>query len=122
MNALNRAETSWGEALPDWVRFLAEQCDATNQKIVAARICYSPALVNRVLGNKYSEGDLSAVEQAVKGAYLNAKVDCPVLGELAAHVCLEKQRQPYAATNAIRVRLYRECRGNCTHSRLRREQ
>ena len=121
MSALIKAETSWGETIPDWVRVMAEQCDASNQKKVAGKMAYSPAVVNTVLANTY-KGDLIAVEQAVKGAYLNAKVDCPVLGELAAHTCLEKQRQQYAATNAIRVRLYRECHGDCIHSRLRREQ
>jgi hypothetical protein len=120
MSALERAETSWGDDLPDWVRVMAEQCDATNQKRVAGVISYSPAVVNTVLANNY-KGDLVAVEQAVNGAYLSVTVTCPVLGELAAHTCLEKQRQPYAATNATRVRLYQNCHGKCPHSRGNRE-
>ncbi|MDH5785359.1 MAG: XRE family transcriptional regulator [Chromatiales bacterium] len=117
MSAVARATNAWGNEQPDWVRVMAEQCDASSQKRVADDIGYSPAVVNTVLGNSY-RGDLIAVEQAVKGAFLAATVNCPVLGELAAHICLEKQRQPYAATNATRVRLFKACHsGTCLHSR-----
>ncbi len=116
MNALKKAQASWGDELPVWVAVMAEQCDATSQKKVADMMVYSPSTISQVLANKYA-GALSAVEQAVNGAFLSVTVNCPVLGELPAHHCLEKQRQPYAATNSSRVMLYKLCHGSCQHSR-----
>lgn len=116
MSALTRATEAWGEALPDWVTVLAEECDATSQAATARRIGYSPAVVNTVLKAAY-KGDVSAVEQAVKGALLDATVNCPVAGPLAAHVCLEYQRRPFKPTNAQRVKLYKTCHGGCPHKR-----
>jgi DNA transposition AAA+ family ATPase len=101
----------------DWVDALAEACERSTQKRIADRIGYSASVVNQVLKGVY-RGDLSAVEQAVRGALMDLHVECPVLGELAADRCLEIQRQPFAATNATRVRLYRACRSGCPHSRL----
>lgn len=116
MSAMNTATEAWSTDLPDWVRVLAAECDATTQKAAARQIGYSPAVVNTVLKRSY-KGDLAAVEQAVKGALLNATVSCPVAGELAGHVCLEYQRQPFRPTNAQRVRLYKACHGGCPNKR-----
>lgn len=114
-SAVDRAEAAWGGDLPDWVRVLAERCDATSQSKAAKAVGYSPATVSYVLKAKYT-GDLAAVEKAVRGAFLNAVVECPVMGNLPAHECLENQRRPFAATNHIRVQLYRACRG-CFHAK-----
>lgn len=99
----------------DWLTVLAEACRDSSQAAVAARIGYSATVVNQVLKGKYT-GDLRAVEQAVRGALLSYTIECPVLGALPAHLCLEHQRRPFAATNPLRVRLYRACR-TCTHRR-----
>lgn len=120
MSALAKAKAAWGDELPDWVAVMAEQCDVSSQKKVSAQMVYSPAVINQVLANNYGGkkgGDLMAVKQAVEGAFLSVTVNCPVLGELPAHRCLEKQRQPYAATNSTRVMLYKKCHGGCPHSR-----
>ncbi|MCK9468175.1 MAG: hypothetical protein M0Q49_02055 [Porticoccaceae bacterium] len=121
MSPMDRIGTTWGDAAPQWVRLLAEQCALRSQKKVAEEMGYSTTVINQVLGNKYP-GDLEAVETAFNGAFLSANVNCPVLGELAAHRCLENQRRKYAATNAIRVRLFKACHGGCPHSRLHREK
>lgn len=113
--------TGWGGKAPDWVHVLAEQRAASTQRAVAEQIGYSPAVVSCVLKGTY-RGDLRAVEQAVRGAFLHATVDCPVIGELRAHRCLEIQRQPFAATNPQRVRLYRACRNGCPHSRHKEDR
>lgn len=110
------ARVAWGDDIPNWVLVLAEQCDASSQKAAAERIGYSPAVVNTVLKHTY-KGDLTAVEQAVRGALLDATVICPVAGELPAHVCLDYQRQPFRSTNAQRVKLYRACRSGCPNKR-----
>lgn len=108
MSAIERIDRYWGDSAPEWVIVLAEDCDRRSQKQVAQAIGYSAAVVNTVLSRTY-KGDWGAVEQAVSGALLHVVVQCPVAGELAAHQCLEYQRQPFRATNAQRVRLYKAC-------------
>ncbi len=112
---------AWGKTAPAWVRVMAEQCDRSSQKKVAETIGYSSSVVNQVLKNSY-KGDLSAVEQAVRGAYLHATVNCPVLGKLELHRCLQHQRSKRLSTNHQMVRVYKNCRGlgvpRCPHSRV----
>lgn len=119
MSNVAKAKEAWGDALPDWVLVMAEACDNTNQKKIANEMRYSPAVVNTVLKATYA-GDLSAVKQAVEGALMASTVQCPVVGELQANKCMENQRRQYAATNALRVRLYKACNGGCSHSRIAR--
>lgn len=121
MNALLKAQSAWGENIPGWVVVLAEECDRTSQKKTSNLIAYSTSVVSNVLANKYP-GVLEAVEQAVKGALLAETVNCPVYGDLKGHHCMEYQRKPFAATNPIRVRLYKACRNSCPHSRINNHQ
>ncbi|MDT0496491.1 hypothetical protein RM530_03810 [Algiphilus sp. W345] len=118
---LDTAVAAWGEGMPDWVRVLATQCDASSQSTVAKALGYSGGIVGPVLRRTYTAG-YDAVEARVRGAFLAATVSCPVLGEMALHVCLQHQRSQFAATNPTRVRLYRACRGGCPHSRLGRDR
>ncbi len=119
--ATDNMRDSWGKAAPGWVRIMAEQCDRSSQKKVAETIGYSSAVVNQVLKNVY-KGDLSAVELAVRGAYLHATVNCPVLGKLELHRCLQHQRSKRLSTNHQMVRVFKNCRGlgvaRCPHSRV----
>lgn len=104
----------------DWTKVLAQECERTSQAQAAELIGYSPGVVSAVLKGKY-KGDLNAVEKAVKGALMQAAVNCPVLGSLPTHQCLIYQRRGYANTNPIRVQLYRACRGGCEYSRHTRD-
>ncbi len=119
--ARDNVRESWGEEAPDWVLVLAEQCDRTSQKKTAGEIHYSSAVVNQVLKKRYT-GDLTAVEKAVRGAFLNATVACPVLGDLALHECLKHQRAKYSPHNQMRLQLFRACNGlgttRCKHSKV----
>lgn len=123
MNRANvrAATSSWDDDLPDWVQVLAEQCDLRSQQKVADEIGYSSAVINQVLKHRYT-GSLKKVEAAVRGAYLDANVNCPVLGEIGLHRCLQHQRAKFQATNSTRVRLYKACRGiggpRCKHSKI----
>lgn len=103
------AET-WGADAPDWVRCLAEECAASSQRQVALRIKRSGSLVNQVLKNKYA-GDLTAVEDVVRGIFMNGTVDCPQLGLLPSHECQDwrKKSRRFGNANALRVRMYRAC-------------
>lgn len=120
MSAIERATAAWNGHLPTWVQKLAEACDATSQNQVANQIGYSPTYVSWVINNKCAERkiDETAVQQAVEGALMARIVNCPVLGEMRADICLKHQRAPYADTNHVRVRLYRACRNGCQNSRL----
>lgn len=112
------AERAWGAELPAWVERLAVQCDATTQAAVAKAMRYSAAVINQVIACKYP-GSLAAVEAAFKGAFQDARVQCPVAGDIALHVCMEHQRAPFAMTNPMRTRLYRACRSGCPHSLIK---
>ena len=109
--ALANVEASWPSP-PDWVIVLARACDAagSSQGVVADRLNYSKSTVSNVLNNKYG-GDLSRVEQAVRGALMSETLMCPVVGEIKRNICLEHQKRSrkFAATSSIRVRLHRTC-------------
>jgi len=116
--AVDVARAAWAElgGCPDWITALAEECDRTSQRAVAARIGYSAGAVNQVLANKYN-APTTNIEQAVRGAFLAAVVACPVLGELAADSCLERQKQPWGSS-PLRLRLFKACRAGCPNSRI----
>jgi hypothetical protein len=113
------ARAAWGEAMPEWVRELAEYTDRRgSQRAAAQAIGYSVAVVCNVLKNAY-RGDMDKVETAVRGGIMRETVICPVLGEITKLVCLHNQAQPFATTNSQRIRIYRACRAGCEHSRLK---
>jgi len=92
----------------DWLDTLRAHRKAHGNKAAAAAIGYSPTVVSQVLSATY-KGDLKAVQQKVEGGLMGMTVDCPVIGELPRNRCLEYQRQPFAATNHLRVQLSRTC-------------
>ncbi len=116
-SAVTVAEAAWGLDAPDWIMALAEACDRLgSQRAAADALGYSPAVVNQVLRNTY-RGDMRKVEDKVRGAFLGETVACPVLGALTKDRCRENQALPFAATNSVRVRLWRACRGGCPHAK-----
>lgn len=102
-----------GGDVPDWIWALAEACDRASQGQVAKRLGISAAVVNQVLGRAY-KGRLDRVEARVRGELMQETVACPVLGALSKRECLDHQAAKFAATNPLRVRLYRACR-TCPH-------
>lgn len=103
----------WGETPPEWVVALADACTMSSQGKVASQIRYSAPVVSAVLRNSYA-GTTDAVEQAVRGAFMNGTVPCPELGTIPGHDCIEHRRRSasFVNTNPLRVRMYRACR-NC---------
>lgn len=99
---------------PTWLRILRETAARIGQPATAVLIGYSTAVVCSVLKGSY-KGNLSTVEERVKGALMGQSVDCPVIGELARNKCLDHQRAAFAATNPQRVQLWLTCPG-CTHN------
>ncbi|WP_316171060.1 transcriptional regulator [Bradyrhizobium sp. SZCCHNRI1058] len=119
---LTKAQRAWGATLPDWVQVLAEEADRTNARRVATRIGYSNAVVSYVIANKYP-GDVEGVAEKVRGAFLGAKVMCPVFGEMDRDYCLDQQKLGDTGASSVRARLYRHCRGlggveKCPNSRI----
>lgn len=109
---------AWGSPVPDWVEALAAEALRTTGAAAAKRIGYSGAVVSQVLRRSYP-GDLAAVEERVRGAFMGAVVDCPVLGEIGRDRCLREQDMPCTGASAMRMRLYHACRSGCPHSRLK---
>lgn len=98
-----------------WIDVLRSACATDSQAYVAEQIGMSPAVVNQVLKGTYN-GNLTNVQKRVEGALMGAVVDCPVIGDMPLNRCMENQSRPFAATNPIRVQLYRTCK-TCEHNR-----
>jgi hypothetical protein len=94
----------------DWIEALRTEAKRTSQSAAATRIGYSPSVVNQVLKGVYA-GDLSRVEEVVRGAIMGSTVDCPMIGEIPRNRCIDHQRRKsaFAATNPMRVQLHRSC-------------
>ncbi len=117
MNAnMNTAATEWGTGIPEWVSVLASECDQSSQRAVATKLNRSGALVNQVLKNKYN-GDLNAVEDCVRGVFMNGTTACPELGSIPSNECHDwrKKAQKFSSANTLRVRMYRACK-KCPHN------
>ena len=114
-----RALTAWGN-VPDWIGELAALADREGLRGAEKRIGYSASAISTVINARY-RGDMSRVEETVRGALMGHIVNCPVLGEIGRDQCLGWQKKPFAATSSVRAAVYRACRGGCPHSALKPE-
>lgn len=103
--------------VPRWLSELRVQVASKTQAKVAAELGYSPAVINQVLASKY-KGNLPRFAETVRSVYLGETVFCPVMGELEKHRCRQYQKEPFSATNPVRVRRYRACRAGCINSEI----
>lgn len=90
------------------LKLLETKCREFGQGAVARMLDYSPTAVSQVLNNKY-KGGLDAFLTRVEEVFGQTMVDCPILGEIALGKCAENRKRPFASTNPLRVRLFREC-------------
>ncbi|WP_282045563.1 transcriptional regulator [Roseibium album] len=118
LTMMEKANAGWNGAPPDWVQELANWVSEKGLNNLSQRLGYSSTTLSLTISNKY-RGDLSKVEDKVRGALMGEKVACPVLGAIGRDQCLNSQSLPRAVTNSIRTRLYRACRSGCPHSRLK---
>jgi hypothetical protein len=95
---------------------LANECNHASQVKVAKRLGRSPALVNQVLHKKYP-GDLRAVEEVVRGVFMNGTIACPALGDIPSNECHEwrKKAQKFSSANMQRVQMFKACT-KCPHN------
>jgi hypothetical protein len=106
---------------PDLLDLLRQRVEQYNQQLggkggnarAAADLGYSDSALSQALSGKY-KGNLDNLLARVEEIYGAGTVECPVLGQIALGKCAEHQRRPFAATNPVRVRLYRACQG-CQH-------
>lgn len=76
---------------------------------VSDRIGYTKSAVCHVLKGSY-KGRPDRILKAVEEKFSQETVECPVLGEIALSRCVEERSRPFAATNPLRVQLYRMCK------------
>ncbi|WP_027358865.1 helix-turn-helix domain-containing protein [Desulforegula conservatrix] len=93
----------------DALGLLRQKVDDFGQGEVAKRLGYSKATVSLVINDKYN-GNLNSVLLKVKEVFGGLKVNCPVLGEIDLAECAENKRQPFSASNPLRVRLFKACK------------
>lgn len=77
---------------------------------VADAIGRSKSAVCHVHRGTY-KGNPEAILRAVEERFSQRLVECPVLGEIPLNRCVEERSRPFAATNPVRVRLARACKG-----------
>lgn len=100
----------------DWIAVLRAECAKTSQIKVAAALRNrstfpSPTVINQVLSGKYpSQKGRDHLGDLVRGQYMGATVDCPVLNEIGLHQCAYWQAQPFMAINPLRTQMHRACR------------
>lgn len=99
------------KALPPEVKaaLLAATKPPSSQTKVAGELGYSPAVINQALRDSYG-GDVTTLEQRIRGKYMAETVQCPVMGQLGRNHCLDYQKRPLAFTNPTRVALHQACK------------
>jgi hypothetical protein len=109
---LDIARAAWGEPMPDWVETLAVACSAkgSSQAKVADLLGRSGAMVSQVLRNIYP-GDMTRIEERVRGVFMDGRVACPGMGEIATQACQDWRVKAAQVVigNPLRQRMYRAC-------------
>ncbi|OUR62027.1 hypothetical protein A9Q74_06140 [Colwellia sp. 39_35_sub15_T18] len=100
-----------------WLEVLRQQVAESGQPKVAKMLGVSTACISQVVNEKYP-GDMQRIEKLVEGAFLQRCVNCPVLGELALHECMQHQARKGISSNPLYMQLYKSCRSGCPHSSL----
>ena len=109
---LDVAKQAWGAPLPDWIETLALACGQTSQARVAEQLDRSPAVISQVLRKIYP-ADLARIEERVRGVFMDGRVACPGLGEIAVQLCQDWRAKSgkLEVGNPLRVRMFRACGG-----------
>jgi transcriptional regulator with XRE-family HTH domain len=98
----------------DAMTLFRQKIEDIGQAEVARLLGYSRSTINQILHGSY-RGGLNPVLTRVEEVFGTTTVECPVLGIIRLGVCAEHRNAPFAATNAQRVRLWKECR-RCRHN------
>jgi len=94
-----KALAAWAPLPPEWVKKLADACDATSQRIVADKIGLSSGAVSRVINHTYAAG-YDEIERKVMSRLVEARVDCPAVGaSIALKTCIRNRRATHTPTS-----------------------
>lgn len=99
----------------DWLAVLMAECKSSSQASIARRLNVSGSVISSVLKGHY-QGDLKRIEELVRGEFMGAVVQCPILGEITSRACQDWQARPFGATNPTRVQVFRACRNGCPNA------
>lgn len=107
---LDLARAAWGEPLPDWIETLAIECGKTSQARVAEQLDRSGAVISQVLRRIYP-AEMGRIEERVRGVFMDGRVACPGLGEIAVQLCQDWRGKAgkLEVGNPLRVRMFRAC-------------
>ena len=112
LTALELAREAWSEPLPDWIETLALACMAkgSSQSKVADQLGRSGATISQVLRKIYG-ADMARIEERVRGVFMDSRVACPGLGEIALQHCQDwrAKASDFQVGNPTRIRMFRAC-------------
>lgn len=93
----------------EWLELLrAAVAEAGAMRPVAARLGCSVSSVSHLLSGSY-RADPAHMARRIEETYGRRLVACPVLGPIPITECAAHRNAPFAATNPVRVRLWRAC-------------
>ncbi len=95
--------------MPDWIDDLNAAVDEHGQSEVARRLGCSPATVSQLKKRRYQAGTLAKWRARFEASFGSGMVACPVLGAIGRDTCSFHRARPFAATNPVRIRLYKAC-------------
>lgn len=118
MSHIDKALAAWGDALPDWVRALAEEADRTSQNVVARLVGYSASAISATIGGTYAAKDTKPLEQAVRAKLMRAAVACPECGGMPLDQCLVWRKRAagdFVPLGSLHRMMRRACQ-SCPHN------
>lgn len=98
---------------PDRMELLRKTVAEIGQAEVARIIGKSDSAISQILSGKY-QGSADNILQLVEEHFGASTVTCPILGQIPLKRCADNRRRPFAATNPLRVTLYKACK-DCPH-------
>ena len=101
----------------NWLQVLKDEVAKQGMRSVAEKLGVSKATVSQVVNDKY-KASTHVIQQRVEGVFMASTVICPILDEIPLNQCLEHQSRKFAATNHVRVALYKACRNGCPNSKI----
>jgi hypothetical protein len=104
------------DARKDWLGVLRTAVERDGLRKVSAQLGRSKGCISDVLAGKYG-ASTKRIEERVRGALMDMRITCPVLGEIPPGECQDWQEKPFAATNPERVAVYKACRAGCPNYR-----
>lgn len=94
----------------DLMQLLRQKCEEYSQSRVASALGYSPGAISAALKGTYNGGKMDLLLRRVAEVFGSETVSCPILGEIPLGKCAFHRRREFAATNPMRVTLWRACR------------